>query len=95
MGVREEQSRAWRKLPQLAVRVRAVPAHHQVGDDLHVMLFQYQDIRAVQAHRIFNLNEDARPFILIQQIIPCGESHLRCGDIDFPVPRTASWGSCT
>ncbi len=71
------------KLPQLPVRIRAIAAHHQVGDDLNILLLQNQYIRAVQTNRILNLDKDTGSLVLVQQIVPCSEFHHRRCDVHF------------
>ena len=81
------------QLAQLILRIGSVTAHHQVGNDLYVMLLQYQNIGSVKPHRIFDLDKHTRTFVLIHQIVPPDQLNFRGGYVNLFVYKRIQRGS--
>ncbi len=80
------------QLSQFSVRVGSVSSHHEIRNNLYIMLLQYQDIGAIQANRVFNLNKHTGSLILIQEIMPSGKFYDRGRDIYLSVHQGIQCG---
>ncbi len=73
------------QLAQLASCVRAITAHHQVSDDLNIILLQHKNITSIESDCICNLDKHTRTFIGIADITPVRVGNHRRGNVNFTV----------
>ena len=65
------------------IYIGAIAAHHQVSNDLHIPVFQHQDVGPIQSLRIFDLNEHTGSFVLVKHTLPSGQRYHGSGNIYF------------